>query len=249
MLIVSLIALAVGGATILGGILGFIFKGLSHKAENVILYFASGIMLSAAVIGLIIPSLDAGGRLACPITLIGVFGGAFAVNLLDRIIPDADRLIGGARTLTSAEKREAERAILFVTAIAVHNFPEGLAAGIGFGGDLASAIKIAGSIALQNVPEGMIIIAPLLSSGMSRLRTFTVAAASGAVEVIGTFIGYFAVSAASALLPFALAFAGGTMLYVVSGEMPKETDDTDAHISAYAFLIGFSLMLAIDHYI
>lgn len=249
MLIVTLIAFAVGGATVIGGILGFVFKGLSKKAEDVILYFASGIMLSAAVIGLIIPSLDSGGSFACPVTLAGVFGGAFAVNLLDRIIPDADRLIGGTRELSSAQRRDAERALFFVTAIAVHNFPEGLAAGVGFGGDFTEAVKIAGSIALQNIPEGMIIIAPLLDAGMSKRRTFTVAALSGAVEVIGTFIGYFAVSVASALLPFALAFAGGTMLYVVSGEIPGGSEDSHAHMSAYAFLIGFSLMLAIDHYI
>lgn len=248
MLLVSLVAFAVGGATVLGGIFGFIFKEISKKTENVILYFAYGTMLSAAVLGLIVPSLESGGSFACPITLAGVFVGAFAVNLLDKLIPDADKLLGGSQNRSTEESRAAARAVLFVIAIAVHNFPEGLAAGVGFGGDLSNTIKIAGSIALQNLPEGMIVIPPLLSVGMSKPRAFLIAALSGAVEVVGTFIGYFAVSLASAILPFALAFAGGTMLYVVSGEM-QTSDDNLSHISVYAFLVGFSLMLAIDHYI
>ncbi len=248
MLLVSLVAFAVGGATVLGGILGFIFKGISPKTENIILYFAYGTMLSAAVLGLIVPSLECGGALACPITLSGVFIGAFAVNLLDKLIPDADKLIGNSHNRSAEENRAAARAMLFVIAIAVHNFPEGLAAGVGFGGNFANTVKIAGSIALQNLPEGMIVIPPLLSIGMSKSRAFLIAALSGAVEVIGTFIGYFAVSLASTLLPFALAFAGGTMLYVVSSEM-QASDGNLSHISIYSFLVGFSLMLAIDHYI
>lgn len=248
MLLVSLVAFAVGGATVLGGILGFIFKEISKKSESMILYFAYGTMLSAAVLGLIVPSLESGGSFACPITLLGVFAGAFAVNLLDKLIPDADKLIGNSRNLSTEESKDAARAILFVIAIAVHNFPEGLAAGVGFGGDFANTVKIAGSIALQNLPEGMIVIPPLLSIGMSKSRAFLIAALSGAVEVIGTFIGYFAVSLASAILPFALAFAGGTMLYVVSSEM-QASDGNLSHISIYSFLVGFSLMLAIDHYI
>ncbi len=249
MLIVSLVAIAVGGATILGGAIGFFFSGQSRRTESLILFFASGLMLAAAVIGLIIPSLDSGGPLAFPTTILGVFAGAFAVNMLDRVVPEPERLIKTASFISDDKRREAERAILFASAIAVHNFPEGLAAGVGFGGDMSDAIKIAGSIALQNIPEGAVIIAPLLSAGMTRTRAFLISAASGLVEVIGTFIGFFAVSFSTALLPFALAFAGGTMLYVVSCEMPTDPDRAEAQISAYAFLVGFSVMLAIDHFI
>ncbi len=259
MLIVTLVALAVGGATLLGGALGFVFSGASERtdtdtsngsrSEKAILYFASGLMLAAAVIGLIIPSLDSGGPLAFPTTILGVFGGAFAVNFLDKFIPDPDRLIKSTSRLTDDKRREAERVLLFAGAIAVHNFPEGLAAGVGFGGDFFDAIKIAGSIALQNIPEGAVIITPLLSIGMSRTRAFLISAASGLVEIVGTFIGYCAVSFSTSLLPFALAFAGGTMLYVVSCEMPTDPDRTHAQTSAYAFLVGFSVMLAIDHFI
>ena len=133
-------------------------------------------------------------------------------------------------------------------AIAIHNFPEGLAAGVGFGsGNTAHALLIAGGIALQNIPEGMVIIAPLLATGVKPKRTFLIAAFTGAVEVIGTFIGYFAVTISTAVLPFGLAFAGGTMLYVVSDEIIPETHAHGHQRGAtYALLVGFSIMLISD---
>ena len=133
-------------------------------------------------------------------------------------------------------------------AIAIHNLPEGIAAGVGFGtGDVGSGILIAAGIALQNIPEGMVIITPMLSAGITPKRTFLIAAATGAVEVIGTLIGFLAVSLSQAILPFALAFAGGTMLYVISDEMILETHSHGSERGAtYALLIGFCVMLAMD---
>ena len=144
-----------------------------------------------------------------------------------------------------------DKVLLFVMAIAIHNLPEGIAAGVAFGtgdeGMLTEAIMIAAGIALQNIPEGMVIIAPMLSAGVAPKKTFAIALLTGAVEVAGTFIGYFAVSAAKVILPFALAFAGGTMLYVVSDEMIPETHAHGNERGAtYALLVGFSLMLAMD---
>ena len=138
--------------------------------------------------------------------------------------------------------------MLFVLAIAVHNLPEGMAAGVGFGtGDEIGAFFIAGGIALQNLPEGMVIIAPMLSAGIPPRRTFIIALFTGIIEVIGTFIGYFAVRLSTAMLPFALAFAGGTMLYVISDEMIPEThaDGNESGVTL-SLLLGFSLMLALD---
>ena len=137
---------------------------------------------------------------------------------------------------------------MFVTAIAIHNLPEGIAAGVGFGsGNMSQAFMIAGGIALQNIPEGMVIISPMLAVGVSAKKTFLIALLTGMVEVLGTFIGYFAVSVASAILPFALAFAGGTMLYVISDEMIPETHAHGSQRGAtYALLAGFCLMLACD---
>ena len=134
-------------------------------------------------------------------------------------------------------------------AIAIHNLPEGIAAGVSFGieGNEVEALVIAGGIALQNIPEGMVIIAPMIAAGMSRKRTFVIALATGAIEVVGTLFGYFAASISTVILPFALAFAGGTMLYVISDEMIPETHSHGCERAAtYALLIGFCVMLAFD---
>ena len=140
------------------------------------------------------------------------------------------------------------KVLLFVMAIAIHNLPEGIAAGVGFGSDnTTQALIIAGGIALQNIPEGMVIIGPMLAAGVSKKRTFLCALATGLVEVVGTLIGYFAVRIAKVILPFALAFAGGTMLYVISDEMIPETHAHGGERGAtYALLVGFCLMLAMD---
>ena len=140
------------------------------------------------------------------------------------------------------------RVLLFVLAIAIHNLPEGIAAGVGFGsGDTTQALIIAGGIALQNIPEGMVIIAPMLAAGISPRKTFILAMITGLVEVVGTLIGYFAVSISTAVLPFALAFAGGTMLYVISDEMIPETHSHGSERGAtYALLVGFCVMLVVD---
>ena len=138
--------------------------------------------------------------------------------------------------------------LLFVTAIAIHNLPEGIAAGVSFGsGDVSQAVLIAGGIALQNIPEGMVIIGPMLAAGVKPGKTFVCAALTGLVEVAGTLMGYLAVHLASAILPFALAFAGGTMLYVISDEMIPETHAHGGERGAtYALLVGFCLMLVSD---
>ena len=140
------------------------------------------------------------------------------------------------------------KVMLFVIAIAIHNLPEGIAAGVSFGtGNTGHALTVAGGIALQNIPEGMVIIAPMLSAGVSPRKTFLCAMVTGLVEVVGTLIGYFAVSFSSTILPFALAFAGGTMLYVISDEMIPETHSHGNERGAtYALLVGFCVMLLTD---
>lgn len=241
-----LTALGVGGATLIGSAIGFIFKNISHKFSDIVLSFAAGVMLSAAVLGLIIPSVEYGGKYGLLITVAGVFVGAFCINIVDKLVPHLHRLAG--TDSENANSSELNRVLLFVTAIAIHNLPEGIAAGVGFGsGDVSGAIMIAGGIALQNIPEGMVIIGPMLSAGVSPKRTFVCALATGLIEVVGTLLGYFAVSVASVILPFALAFAGGTMLYVVSDEMIPETHAHGNERGAtYALLAGFCLMLVTD---
>ncbi|MBQ5320626.1 MAG: ZIP family metal transporter [Oscillospiraceae bacterium] len=244
--LVLLTALGVGGATVIGSILGFVFKKLSHKFSDIVLSFAAGVMLAAAVLGLVLPSLEYGGKYGIFITIAGIFVGAVALNLIDKLVPHLHRLVGGETEPHS--NSDLSKVLLFVAAIAIHNLPEGIAAGVGFGsGNPSQALIIAGGIALQNIPEGMVIIGPMLSAGVTPLKTFVCAMITGLVEVIGTLIGYFAVSVSYAILPFALAFAGGTMLYVISDEMIPETHAHGNQRGAtYALLIGFCVMLLTD---
>ena len=248
MKIVLLTAFGVGGASVIGAVLGFLFKNISHKFSDIVLSFAAGVMLSASVIGLILPSLEYGGEFSLLVTIIGVFCGAFCVNIIDKIVPHLHRLAGVDQESHPDKTSQLNKVLLFVIAIAIHNLPEGIAAGVGFGtGNLADAITIAGGIALQNIPEGMVIIAPMIAAGISHRRTFLIALATGTVEVIGTLLGYFAVTVSAAILPFALAFAGGTMLYVISDEMIPETHAHGSERGAtYSLLTGFCLMLAFD---
>ena len=244
---VLLTALGVGGATVFGAVIGFLFKNISHKFSDIVLAFAAGVMLAASVLGLILPSVEYGGDWGLLITVVGIFAGAFCLNLIDKAVPHLHKLVG-ADLEEHQGNANLSKVLLFVTAIAIHNLPEGIAAGVSFGSDNTNeALIIAGGIALQNIPEGMVIIGPMLASGISPKRTFLCAMATGLVEVVGTLLGYFAVTVASAILPFALAFAGGTMLYVISDEMIPETHAHGSERGAtYALLVGFCVMLVSD---
>ena len=234
--LVLLTALGVGGATVIGAVIGFVFKKISHTFSDIVLAFAAGVMLAAAVLGLILPSAEYGmadlGAWGLLITVAGIFAGALCLNLIDKLVPHLHKLAG----VEDEAHRNANlsRVLLFVTAIAIHHLPE-------------QALIIAGGIALQNIPEGMVIIGPMLAAGVKPGRTFALAMMTGLVEVVGTLLGYFAVSIASAILPFALAFAGGTMLYVISDEMIPETHAHGHQRGAtYSLLVGFCVMLITD---
>ena len=241
-----LTALGVGGATVLGALIGFLFKNISHKFSDLVLSFAAGVMLSAAVVGLILPSVESGGKYGIIVTVAGIFTGALFLAMIDRVVPHLHKMAG--IDIERHNNKDIGRVLLFVIAIAIHNFPEGIAAGVGFGSDnTAQGFVIALGIALQNIPEGMIVIGPMLSAGVSPKRTLLIASITGFIEVIGTLIGYFATSVSAAVLPFALAFAGGTMLYIVSDEMIPETHAHGNEKGAtYSLLVGFSLMLLVD---
>ena len=251
MTMVLLTALGVGGATVVGALIGFIFRKLSHRFSDIVLSFAAGVMMAAAVLGLVLPAIDYGtadyglgwGLL---ITCGGIFTGALCLNLVDKLVPHLHNMMGA--DIEQHQNGQLSKVILFVTAIAIHNLPEGIAAGVSFGtGDTTQALLIAGGIALQNIPEGMVVIGPMLAAGVAPRKTFIIGMLTGLVEVVGTLIGYLAVSVASAILPFALAFAGGTMLYVISDEMIPETHAHGNERGAtYALLVGFCLMLVMD---
>lgn len=247
---VILTALVVGGATVLGSVLGFFFKGSSHKMNDAILSFAAGVMLAAAVLGLIVPAWEMTGGAGIIVPLAGVFCGALFLNLMDMLTPHLHHL-SGLDEEAHANNPALNKLLLFVLAIAIHNLPEGLAAGVGFGGEnVEGAITVAAGIALQNVPEGMIVVSPMVAAGVSRKRALLLSTMTAVVEVIGTFLGFFLSSVSGAVLPFLLAFAGGTMLYVISDEMIPETHSHGyERLSTYCLLAGFCAMLLMDRFI
>lgn len=241
-------AFGVGGATIAGVLIGFLFRKVPHKFNDAILGFAAGIMLSAAVLGLILPSLEEGNVW---ITAFGILCGAVFLNFADKLTPHLHHITGMDQETHADKQSHLNKVMLFVMAIAIHNLPEGIAAGVGFGSEnISNAITVALGIALQNIPEGMVIVSPLIMAGVAKKRVFFIACFTGVVEIIGTMIGFGAVSIATAILPFALAFAGGTMIYVVSDEMIPETHSHGyERMATYSLIIGFLTMLLMDFYI
>ena len=168
--LVLLTALGVGGATVIGALFGFIFRKTTHRFSDIVLSFAAGVMLSAAVLGLILPSLELGGKYGIITTVLGIFAGALFIGVLDRVVPHLHKPTP-SEDEEKHRNRDINRVILFVAAIAIHNLPEGIAAGVGFGtDDVTGAIFIAAGIALQNLPEGMVIVAPMLSVGVKPAR-------------------------------------------------------------------------------
>lgn len=247
MKLVAITALGIGGSTVIGAIMGFLLKKIPHKWNDAVMGFAAGVMLAASIVGLILPSVELVGTSGLWIVGIGMLCGALFLNLLDKFTPHLHH-ITGIDPEEHRNNKEINKVLLFVMAVAIHNLPEGLAAGMAFGGDdIGNALSVALGIALQNIPEGMIIILPMLLAGISKPRTFLIAACTGLIEVVGTFLGYAAVSLLSGILPFALAFAGGTMLYIVGDEMIPETHSHGyERMATYATMAGFFVMILVD---
>lgn len=242
-------AIGLCGASLIGSIIGLFFKDLSHKAHDTIMGYCAGIMLAASVVGLILPAVDGAGTQGWWMVAIGVVAGALFLNVLDAITPHL-HAITGLEPETHANNANLNKVLLFVLAIALHKLPEGIAAGVGFNEpDCSGAWSVTLGIALQNVPEGMVIISPLILAGVSRMRTLIISLVIGMLEIIGVWIGYGMGAISAVMLPIMLAFAGGAMLYVVSDEMIPETH---AHgyqkIATYALLFGFMTLVFIQYF-
>ena len=234
------------GTTIIGSILGFFFKDLPHKLNDTSLGFRAGIMLASSTIGLILPAFDGTGQWWW--VALGVMGGAYFLNLLDLLTPHL-HTISGLDPEQHHNGSNLNKVLLFVVAIALHKLPEGMAAGISMSAAKGAFADwtVSMGIAIQNIPEGMVIIAPLLLAGVSRLRTFSIALAIGLLEVIGVWIGFGVGSISGLVLPMMLGFAGGAMLYVTSDEMIPETHAHGYQKQAtYALLLGFITMIIIE---
>ncbi len=247
MKVVLITAIGVGGATIVGSMIGFFFHNVSHKLNDIILSFAAGVMLAAAIIGLILPAMDMAGNGKLWLPIAGIFVGALFLNAMDRLTPHLHKL-SGVDIEQHKHNQNLDGALLFMLAVAIHNLPEGMAAGVGFaGGDKGAALTVAVGIALQNIPEGIITVSPLIMAGVKRKRAFLLGAVTGFIEVAGTFIGYYLAGVSKMVLPFALAFAGGTMLYIISDEMIPETHSHGyERVATYSLLAGFALMLIMN---
>ena len=205
----------------IGSLLGFGIKELPHKWNDTVLGYCAGVMLAASTLGLIVPAFEA-GTTPWWLVAIGVMAGALFLNVLDLVTPHLHHITG----LDAEEHRNnstLNHIMLFVMAIALHKLPEGIAAGVSMSeGEEASWAVSLGS-ALQNIPEGMVIIAPLLLAGVTRIRTFVISIAIGLLEAVGVWAGFAMGNVSAAMLPVMLGFAGGAMLYVTSDEMIPET--------------------------
>ena len=243
-------SLAAGLMTAVGALPILVGKTVSRRMNDILLGFAAGIMLSASFFSLIIPSLEISARLygkgtyPALIAMGGIISGAVAIHLLDEKIPHRHFIKG-----YEGPKAESVRKIwLFVIAITLHNVPEGLAVGIGFGGgDISAAATLAIGIGLQNAPEGLAVALALQSEGYSKIYAFTVASLTGLVEPLAGLAGVVAVSASQYLLPWGLTFAAGAMIYVISNEIIPETHRHGHHKAATAGLvIGVVVMMYLD---
>lgn len=232
------------GATVIGSLLGFLIKELPHKWNDTVLGYCAGIMLAAATLGLIVPAFES--EVPWWLLSAGVMAGAFFLNILHYLIPHLHHLTG----LDAEEHHHnstLHHVLLFVMAIALHKLPEGMAAGISMSDATETSWAVTMGISLQNVPEGMVIIAPLLLAGVSPLRTFFLSLAIGLLEVVGVWIGFGLGHLSATLLPVMLGFAGGAMLFVTSEEMIPETHAHGYQKQAtYALLTGFLTLLIIE---
>lgn len=238
-------AVGLCGASIIGSAIGFFIKELPHKWNDTLLGYCAGLMLAASTLGLIVPAFEQAQQWWWAVG--GVMAGALFLNVLDLITPHLHHITG----LNEAEHHNnasLNRILLFVLAIALHKLPEGMAAGVSIS-DTATDNNwtVSLGIALQNVPEGMVIIAPLLMAGVKPLRTFYISIVIGLLEVVGVVIGFGMGQASTLLLPIMLGFAGGAMLYVTSDEMIPETHAHGYQKQAtYALLLGFITFIIIE---
>jgi ZIP family zinc transporter len=242
--------LLAGLATGLGAIGVYSVRELTRSANDVLLSSAAGIMLAASFFSLLAPGIEvaltggAGRAGAAALTVSGVLVGAATLALVHRLLPHEHFGLGRE----GPEAVQIRRVWLFVLAITLHNVPEGLAVGVGFGsGEVTSGVSLAVGIGLQNVPEGLAVAAGLTGIGYPPTRAFLLSLSTGLVEALGALLGATGASVAGALLPFALAFAAGAMLFVIASEIIPETAREETRpATTFALLAGFLAMMSLD---
>jgi len=242
--------------TALGAGLVFFFKTINRKVLDSMLGFAAGVMIAASFWSLLAPAIamsEAAGELPWLAPLIGFLAGGIFLKLTDSLLPHLH--MGQPVEKAEGIKTHWQRSVLLVTAITLHNIPEGLAVGVAFGAvaaglpsaTMAGAIALAIGIGLQNFPEGAAVSIPLRREGLSRFKSFWYGQLSGIVEPIAGVFGAYAVLAMRPLLPYALSFAAGAMIYVVVEELiPEAQTSGNSDIATMGTMLGFAVMMFLD---
>jgi len=244
------------GVTALGSGMVFFFRNINKKVLNLMLGFAAGVMIAASIWSLLNPAIamseEGGGNGWTPALVGFLFGGAFLYGI-DKTLPHLH--IGLNVENAEGIKTSWQRSILLVLAITLHNIPEGLAVGVAFGAlainpdmsVLTGAVALAFGIGLQNFPEGAAISIPLRREGFSRLKAFNYGQMSGIVEPIAGVLGALLIVLIQPLLPYALSFAAGAMIYVVVEELiPESQIGNETDLSTIGAMAGFSVMMVMD---
>ncbi len=243
-------SLLAGLGTALGAVGVFAIRRLSPRLEDGLLSAAAGIMLAASFFSLLLPAIGygeqyfGGTQRAVLVVVAGLLAGAVALHLVHRFVPHEHFVVGRE----GPDVDSLGRIWLFIIAITLHNFPEGMAVGVGFAGnDVDNGVSLAIGIGLQNIPEGLAVAVALLAVGYSRPAAFAVGALTGLAEPIGGLFGAAAVSAAGPLMPFTLGFAAGAMLFIISDEIIPETHRRGYQtIATFSLLGGFAVMMFLD---
>lgn len=240
------------GVTALGSLVVCFFKEMNKKVLNTVLGFSAGVMIAASFWSLISPAIDLSeelGYIAWVLPTIGFIVGGLFVLLSDKFL---DRVLKNKQGLKGADS--LKRSILLVSAITIHNIPEGMAVGVAFGGiasgvpgmTLIGAIMLAVGIGIQNFPEGAAVSLPLRNEGFSRFKSFMIGQASALVEPISAILGVILVLGVRSVLPFLLSFAAGAMLAVVARELLPESVKENKNLATLGLICGFTIMMILD---
>jgi len=236
-----------GLATGVGALPAIFFKEISNDIFNSLLGAAAGVMLAATAFSLLLPGIEFGNEIwpdkGLWIVAIGMLVGAIFLHLADKKLP---HLHFGSELTNQVDS--LQKISLFIVAITIHNFPEGMSVGVSFGtGDMHNGLVLAIAVALQNIPEGLAVALPLVALGYNKWKSVGIATLTGLVEPIGGLLGITMVSIFSSVLPFAMGFAAGAMLFVITEEIIPETHSNGrSRYATFALMFGFILMMALD---
>ena len=235
-------------ATGVGALPAAFFKEVSNNVFNTLLGAAAGVMLAATAFSLLVPGIEAGNALwpdkGLWVVALGMLVGALFLHLSDKKLPHLH-----FDDVSNIQTASLQKIWLFIIAITIHNFPEGMSVGVSFGtGDMHNGIVLAIAIALQNIPEGLAVALPLVALGYNKWKAVGIATLTGLVEPLGGILGITMVSTFSSIMPFAMGFAAGAMLFVISEEIIPETHANGrSRYATFALMIGFIIMMALDN--